>query len=248
MENREIVDKNREAYNTKAESWEESLKTNFAHAYLEKPAMDSELPESLADQSVLVIGVGTGDELKEILKRNPSHITAIDISGELLKIAAQKFPSIDFKEMDMSHLDFSNDTFDFVYSSLAFHYAPDWDVLLRELYRVLKKSGVVLFSTHNPVYWAPKSKTGNTHTNERGVTLTEHTAIFPGDVHVTFYNHPDQESIKEALQYAGFSIQSFFTPQVIDAEVTDEEKEKYEKLKEKNAKDPWFLVIKVVKP
>lgn len=244
----DLVQKNASVYNASAQSWEDAMKTNVGHKYLEKPAMDAELPGTLEDKEVLSIGVGTGDELKEILKRNPARVVGIDISRELLKIAAQKYPTVEFKEMDMTQMDFADEEFDVVYSSLTFHYALDWDVLLKEIKRVLKKGGTLLFSTHNPQYWGLKPATGNEHSNGRGITLKEHTALLPGDVAITFYNHPSQDSIKEALEHAGFSIESFFTPKVIEAEVHNDEKEKYEELKTKNSSIPLFLIVKATKP
>lgn len=247
MQDDTVVQKNRQAYNTKAQSWEDEMKTNVGHKYLEKPAMDNELPETLEDQSVLSIGVGSGDELKEILRRNPTRVVGIDISSELLKIAAQKYPSVELKEIDMTQMSFTDGEFDFVYSSLTLHYAPDWDALLKEISRVLKQGGTLLFSTHNPPYWSLKPTTGNKSTNERGITLTEHTATLPGNVEITFYNHPDQASIKDALEHAGFVVQSFFTPSAVDAEIEGEEGEWYRELKEKNAKNPLFLIAKAKK-
>jgi ubiquinone/menaquinone biosynthesis C-methylase UbiE len=216
--------KNKQEYNAKAQAWEDAMPTNVGHKYLEKPAMDSELPESFSAQSVLCIGVGSGGELTEILKRNPARVVGIDISEELMKIAASKHPSVEFRKMDMSAMDFPDATFDFVYSSLAFHYAPDWDVLFKEVGRVLKPGGVVLFSTDNPSYWGSKPKTGE-YTNLRGITLTEHTAVIPGDIVITYYNHPSQASIKEALEHAGFTVQSFFNPSVISSEAEGQERE-----------------------
>ena len=247
MKNDVAVEKNRQAYNAKAQSWEDALRTNVGHTYLEKPAMDSELPDTLAGRAVLCIGVGSGDELKEILKRNPTRVVGIDIATELLQLAAKKYPSVEIKEMNMTNMSFADGAFDFVYSSLTLHYAPDWDVLLKEISRVLKPSGTLLFSTHNPPYWARKPQTSNKHTNERGVTLTEHTATLPGDVEITFYNHPDQQSIKDALEHTGFATQSFFTPAVVDAAVAGDVAQSFSSLKEKNAKTPLFLIVKAKK-
>lgn len=242
-----IAQVNAHAYNSMASSWEDAMKTNVGHKYLEKPAMRAELPDSLEGQTVLSIGVGTGGELEEILKRTPHHLVGIDISRELLNLASEKYPSIEFVEMDMERMSFPDETFDFIYSSLVFEYARDWDTFLKEVYRVLKPNGVLLFSTHNPSYWALKPATGREYTNTRGVTLKEHSATLPGDVEVVFYNHSNQESIREALEYACFGIEAFYTPSVVEADPEEDEKDKYDALKEKNAKNPLFLIIKAEK-
>jgi len=134
--------------------------------------------------------------------------------------------------------------FDFVYSSLAFHYANDWDTLLSGVNRVLKPDGELLFSTHNPKYWKLKPKTGLSYTNERGVTLLQHTAVLPGDVEIVYYNHPSAESIKDSLIHNGFEIEVFEYPKVVNI---DEDNEDLMKLKIKNEKTPLFIVVKAVR-
>lgn len=242
-----ITKKNTNQYNVHATEWQEAMSENVGHKYLEKPAMDTMLPKSLEGETVLSIGVGSGDELEGIIKRNPERIIAIDVSKELLKIASKRFPPVEFQEMDMMDMSFKDESFDYIYSSLVFHYANDWSVLLKEVNRVLRKGGEVLFSTDNPDYWSQKPKTGNTHTNQRGVTLKEHTYLLPGDVEIIFYNHQSKEALREDIEHAGFQIKTFFSPKVVDCEVAPEESERYLELKEKNPIIPLFLIIKVTK-
>lgn len=154
--------------------------------------------------------------------------------------------------MDMMNMSFPDKSFDFIYSSLAFHYANNWDHLLKEIRRVLKKGSELLFSTHNPEYWGLKEKTGNFFTNERGITLTEHTAVLPAaNIKIIFYNHPNMESIIDALNYAGFKVELAKSPSAIELpagelmKLSSKERGKYEKIKEKNA-TPLFLVIKAI--
>lgn len=249
-ENDSTTEKNAQEYDAHAQSWQASMSTNMGHKYLEKPAMEKELPATFEGKSILCIGVGSGDELAEILKRNPAHITGIDISNELLNIAKSRFPNVEFKKMDMTAMDFPDSTFDFVYSSLTLHYAKDWDVLCLEIYRILKKGGELLFSTHHPDYWSRKTPTGNSYTNPRGITLTEHTAVLPGDISIIYYNHPNTDSIHEALSHAGFNIEKSFAPSVIDLDANtlpEQDKEGYTKLKTKNSESPLFYIVKAVK-
>ncbi len=226
------------------------MSTNMGHKYLEKPAMEKELPDTFEGKTVLCIGVGSGDELQEILKRNPICVVGIDISTGLLNIAKSRFPNVEFHKMDMTAMDFPDSTFDFVYSSLTLHYAKDWDVLCSEIYRVLKKDGELLFSTHHPDYWSRKTPTGNTYTNQRGVILTEHTALLPGSVSIIYYNHPNTASICDALKSAGFEIEKSFAPTVIDV-ATDSLPEQdvagFQKIKAENADVPLFFIVKALK-
>jgi hypothetical protein len=102
-----------------------------------------------------------------------------------------------------------------------------------------------LFSTHNPNYWGKKTATGNVHTNTRGVVLTEHSAVLPGDVEITYYNHPNEESILDALRYAEFTVIESLEPQIVPLtnSVTAEEQELYRKLESKNTDSPLFFVV-----
>jgi ubiquinone/menaquinone biosynthesis C-methylase UbiE len=242
-----ITDKNAQEYDAHAQSWQASMSTNMGHRYLEKPAMEKELPATFEGKSTLCIGVGSGDELQEILKRNPIHVIGIDISNELLSIAKSRFPNLEFKKMDMTAMDFPDATFDYVYSSLTFHYAKDWDVLCSEIYRVLKKDGELLFSTHHPEYWSRKTATGNVYTNDRGVTLTEHTALLPGGVTIIYYNHPNTDSINEALVHAGFEIEKSFAPSVTEINqnlLPEQDVKAYTRFKTENAESPLFYIVK----
>lgn len=248
--NDSIIEKNAQEYDAHAKSWQASMGTNMGHKYLEKPAMEKELPVSLEGKSVLCIGVGSGDELQEILKRNPAYVVGIDISDELLNIAKSRFPNVEFQKMDMNAMNFPDSTFDYVYSSLTVHYAKDWDILCSEIYRVLKKWGELLFSTHHPDYWSRKTPTGNSYTNERGVTLTEHTALLPGDVTIIYYNHPNTNSICDAVRHAGFEIEKSLAPSVVEVEMDslpEQDIEGYAKIKTKNAESPLFYIVKAIK-
>lgn len=244
------IKNNEESYDLHANDWHEAMATNFGHKYLEKPAMTSLLPESLQGKSVLCIGVGTGEELSELLNLSPAKVVAIDISEELLKITASKFPDVKLHKMDMMDLAFADKSFDYAYSSLAFHYANDWDKLLTGIYRVLKRSGHLIFSTHNPNYWGKKPATGGSHTNLRGVRVSEHQCTLPGGVEITYYNHEGQAGIKEAVEHAGFTLEESFAPEVREVnhgELNESENESYMALKKKNADLPLFYIVSATK-
>lgn len=251
VENMSYQDKNIQSYNKGAQEWAMRVPTNAGHMYLEKPSIEKELPTDLVGKVVLCIGVGSGYELDEILKRNPSNVVGIDTSDALIKIASEKYPSVKFFVMDMMHMNFPNESFDFVYSSLTFHYSNDWDALLAGVRRVLHQKGTLLFSTHNPKYWSNNPKTGNEYTNERGIKLTEHTATLPaGNIDITYYNHSSEQSIRSSIEHAGFRIESFFAPLVVEltkeqlAGMDEKEQGGYMRLKDKNLVSPLFLVVR----
>ncbi len=138
------------SYNQGAETYNEVQPTSFYHKYVEKPAMFSLLPD-LKNKKVLCIGVGTGQEAYD-LKTKGAEVIGVDISEGMITQARKNFPDIDFQIQDMSSLEFEDNTFDFIYSSLAFHYAEDLLDLFKGIAKVLKHDGKLLFSTTHPVF------------------------------------------------------------------------------------------------
>jgi ubiquinone/menaquinone biosynthesis C-methylase UbiE len=96
---------------------------------------------------VLFVGVGTGADL-ELIKNLDLEITAIDLSADMLKKAMEKFDdaSINFLEMDAQHMEFANESFDYIVGSLVLSVVPDANECLREMIRVVKCEGkIILF-------------------------------------------------------------------------------------------------------
>lgn len=142
------------AYNAYAAQWTERMRSgsNIAHTLLEKPAMYGKIP-NLCGKAVLCIGCGGGEECRHLQSLGATRIVGTDISSALIAIARQTYTDIDFSVMDMEQLDFPDQTFDFIYSSLALHYVADWTRTLRHIHRILRDDGTFLFSTHHPLLW-----------------------------------------------------------------------------------------------
>jgi SAM-dependent methyltransferase len=99
------------------------------------------------DGNVLEIGAGTGTftvGLASVYR----HLTAIDISPDLLKVAAQKAPRVTFQCADAHELSFPDSTFDAVVGCSVLHHL-DWGRALKSFFRVLRPGGIVRFSEPN---------------------------------------------------------------------------------------------------
>ncbi|MDP1420678.1 class I SAM-dependent methyltransferase [Peribacillus simplex] len=99
----------------------------------------------LDDAKVLFVGVGTGADL-ELIKNLDLEITAIDLSADMLKKAMGKFDdaSISFLEMDAQHMEFADESFDYIVGSLVLSVVPDANECLQEMIRVLKGEGKII--------------------------------------------------------------------------------------------------------
>ena len=85
------------SYDDYAKKWADKLRSgqNFAHKYLEKPAMYSKLPD-LKGKSAICIGCGTGEECEHLKSLGADKVVGIDISQGLIDVAKQSFPQIEF--------------------------------------------------------------------------------------------------------------------------------------------------------
>lgn len=130
-----------------------------SHRFVEKPMMKSMMP-NLKNKKILMLGCGTGEEcnLLEMFGADRKNLVGMDLSKEFIRIAKKTHPDVEFIVGDMNSLSFKENTFDFVYSSLAIHYSSTPDKTYKEVYRVLKKDGLFLFSVGHPIRWSSAHK------------------------------------------------------------------------------------------
>jgi SAM-dependent methyltransferase len=118
----------------------------------ERPAMIARLP-SLKGKNVLDIGCASGFYTKHALDKG-AYVTAVDISKIMIDRLASsiKSPNLKLFCADIAKpMPFLNtNTYDCAICSLVLHYIKNWETLLGELYRALKKGGRVVISTHHP--------------------------------------------------------------------------------------------------
>lgn len=104
-------------------------------------------------QQILDIGTGRGAVLFPLAQAvGPlGKVTGIDISPEMLSETSKEVQSkliswIDLIEMDAEHLEFENNSFDFVFCGFALFFMPSVATALAEFRRVLKMEGKLVVS------------------------------------------------------------------------------------------------------
>ncbi len=145
----------RVAYDNLAKTYHEKRKEGtFYNEFLEMPATLSFL-KKVKNKRVLDLGCGTGIYTK-ILKRLGAKVFGVDISPKMLEIAKSEVKGVEFKLGSVYSLPYKSNYFDIVLASLVVHYFENLDKAFKEINRVLKKNGVFIFSTDNPVISATR--------------------------------------------------------------------------------------------
>ncbi|HZB25721.1 MAG TPA: methyltransferase domain-containing protein [Vicinamibacterales bacterium] len=108
-------------------------------------------------ERVLEVGVGTGINLS--LYPSDCHVTGIDFSSSMLEKAreraARKELPVRLLQMDAADLRFADDAFDIVYAPYLISVVPDPVRVAREMRRVCRPGGRIIFLNHflspNPI-------------------------------------------------------------------------------------------------
>lgn len=158
-----------------------------------------------SDMQILDLASGTGEPAITIAKRiaPTGHITALDLSADLLAIAAERarqrgLTNVATQQADAQQLPFPDQQFDLATSRFGVMFFSDIDRALRELYRVLKPGARACFAV-----WGPKeqpyfaSTLGVVHRHVGGALLV------PGGPDPFRFSEPG--SLSNALSKNGFT-------------------------------------------
>ena len=126
-----------------------------ANNLIEIPIMKSFLPD-LENKTILDLGCGSGDMDIYFVSKGAKRVVATDISVNMIENAKDinNHKNIEYLVLKMEDIDSLQEKFDIVYSSLAFHYIEDFDLLLKNIYNLLKPNGILVFSQESPINMA----------------------------------------------------------------------------------------------
>jgi SAM-dependent methyltransferase len=150
----------------------------------------AELAGRIGARRVLELGCGTG---RSLLRRGPNAAAplitvGLDFSEGMLQLAKQARPDAPFVRAGAQQPPFASDSFDLVYSHLAFHHFPNKRHVAKEAFRLLRPGGAFAVVTDDP--------------RESDWYLYDY---FEGAREIDLERCPSKREIEEMLSHAGFS-------------------------------------------
>lgn len=226
------------------------LSNDSFNELLEQPAMKRLLPD-LQGKTVLDLGCGFGFNCKEFVQAGAKNVVGIDLSEKMLEQANEtnKIDNITYRKMSMTDIDQLNEMFDFVYSSLAFHYIEDFENLISKIYDRLNDNGVLLFSQEHPIVTAVKNDGENyvkkLNGSIKGFLLNNYADM---SIRKEKWFVDGVEKYHRTLSYIiNILVKCRFLIEAVDEPLPSEEALKVRKGLEKEFMKPTFLIIKARK-
>lgn len=139
----------RDSYDSAAKAYAEHLATELDHKPLDRHLLNRFAEETRGRGLVADLGCGPG-HVARYLEEQGVTVVGIDLSPEMVRVAAELHPGLEFRVGDMSRLDLPDAS---VAGIVAFysivHFSPaELGAIFREARRVLQPGGLALISFH----------------------------------------------------------------------------------------------------
>ncbi|MCK5107121.1 MAG: class I SAM-dependent methyltransferase [Nanoarchaeota archaeon] len=137
-------------YEAIAEDYDSQRSTTFEDKKVLKEQLNiiNQIIKKNQPKKILEAGCGTGRILIP-LTANGNKIDGFDLSKNMLNQLSKKDPKIRTKIGDIEKIPYKSDTYDLVYSITVLIHLTNFEKGFREMYRVAKKGGLVVFDLPN---------------------------------------------------------------------------------------------------
>lgn len=146
-----------------AEAWTELTRAGYDHHRdgFNTPAFFAMLPD-VDGLAGLDVGCGEGHNTRLLAERG-ARVTGIDISTVLVRHAKEAEKArplgIRYEAASAAGLPFDDGSFDFATAFMSLMDIPETDLVLAEVFRVLRPGGFLQFSIEHPCFTTPHRKT-----------------------------------------------------------------------------------------
>lgn len=139
----------RESYDSAASAYADHLFTELEQKPLDRHLLNRFAEAVRGHGWVVDLGCGPGHVAKYLREQGVSVI-GVDLSAEMIRVAGQLSPGIDFRIGDMRRLDFADASLAGVvaFYSIVHFDSAELGTVFRELRRVVRQDGMALVSFH----------------------------------------------------------------------------------------------------
>jgi ubiquinone/menaquinone biosynthesis C-methylase UbiE len=211
-----------------ASAWHSQIAQQDTYrTHLISEALEQLIP-SAPGAKILDAGCGNG-YFSNWLAQKGGQVTGVDGSTEMVKLAQQTYPKIEFKVHDLlKPLIGDSNQYDLVLANMLLMHISDSSVFFSETRRLLKPSGRLIFSVLHPCFNLPTTKLYKSIWDKimgrrpNGLAtdyyLNQHGRFESHfKTNLTHY-HRTLEQYSSELQKAGFSITQILEPHHLPAE------------------------------
>ena len=191
-------------YSKHALQYDAVIQDNIYNAYLERPSLKALLSD-IKGLAILDLGCGSGIYAEYFLSQGASFVTCVDFSKEMIELVSNKFNDrVKAYVQDLSQglPNEATESIDVIVCPLVIHYLQDLPSLFKEISRVLKPDGYMVFSTHHPFTDFESTLSGNYFEQEK---ITQQWDTVGEPVAVSFYRRSLTE-ISDAITANGLVI------------------------------------------
>ncbi|WP_202709939.1 class I SAM-dependent methyltransferase [Sporosalibacterium faouarense] len=186
-----------------------------------------ELKKMLPDfrgKRVLDLGCGFGWHCRFAIENGAKSVIGVDISRKMLKEAKDKTKSehIQYICIPIEDIDFQENFFDVVISSLTFHYIQSFEDILSKIKKCLSSGGEFVFSVEHPIFtaqglqdWCYDDKGNISHWPvDQYFKEGRRKANFLGEEVIKY--HKTLTTYLNCLMKSGFEITGFVEPKPVE--------------------------------
>lgn len=176
-----------------------------------------ELVDRNSSAKILDLGCGSGDFTKELgSKVGTENIYGTDIVSELVISAKSKGIIVCKSDLNTA-IPYRDETFNLVCANQIFEHLNNTDIILKEVFRVLKEDGVFIISTPNLASWhniaclllgwQPFATSLSDEINVGNPLHTTYKMNPAGGLYPVHRRIPTYRGLKELLEFHGFKIE-----------------------------------------